>query len=141
MPRFVILEHDHPFLHWDLMLETGDALQTWRLLQVPGVEIPGISEDSGDLKPTVIAAEKLPDHRLAYLDYEGPVSGNRGNVTRWDAGEYQFVERSAERWVVDLNGTAVTGRAVLQRLETTTDANAEQWEFRWDRGKRSPAAE
>src|SRR5437879_2020084 len=31
MRRFVILEHDHPQLHWDLMLEAGPALRTWRL--------------------------------------------------------------------------------------------------------------
>ena len=27
MPRYVILEHDHPVLHWDLMLEAGGVLQ------------------------------------------------------------------------------------------------------------------
>ena len=26
MPRFVILEHDHPEVHWDLMLEAGASL-------------------------------------------------------------------------------------------------------------------
>ena len=73
--RFVILEHDHPFLHWDLLLEDGDVLKSWRLLQAPetGVSVP---------------AEHLPDHRLMYLDYEGPVSGNRGTVTRVAGGEY-----------------------------------------------------
>ena len=35
MPRFVILEHDYPELHWDLMLETAGALRTWRLLRPP----------------------------------------------------------------------------------------------------------
>ena len=64
MPRFVILEHDHPVLHWDLMLEAGDVLQTWRLANPP---TPGCAID----------ATALPDHRLTYLDYEGPVSGNR----------------------------------------------------------------
>jgi len=24
-----------------------------------------------------------------YLDYEGPVGGGRGTVTRWDGGEYE----------------------------------------------------
>src|SRR5205807_395991 len=35
MPRFVILEHDHPELHWDLMLEAGPVLRTWRLAAPP----------------------------------------------------------------------------------------------------------
>ena len=27
MPRYVVLEHDFPTLHWDLMLEFGSVLQ------------------------------------------------------------------------------------------------------------------
>src|SRR5437764_266524 len=75
MPRYVILEHDHPRRHWDLMLEAGGALCTWRLEAWPrdGVQI---------------RAELIGDHRLAYLDYEGPVSGNRGRVERRDEGTY-----------------------------------------------------
>lgn len=71
--RFVILEHDHPFLHWDLMIEQAGALKTWRLLEQP---VPG----------KWLAAEGLPDHRTAYLSYEGEVSGNRGMVKRLTSG-------------------------------------------------------
>ena len=67
MPRFAVLEHDHPFLHWDFLLETGDALRTWRLHAPPDAE-------------GTIAAEELPDHRLEYLDYEGRVSGGLSYV-------------------------------------------------------------
>jgi hypothetical protein len=83
MPRFVILEHDHPELHWDLMLESGDVLRTWRLLRPP--DTPGETID----------AIAIGDHRKAYLDYEGPVSGGRGNVKRWDAGEYRSTASAA----------------------------------------------
>ena len=100
MPRFVILEHDSPFLHWDLMLETGDVLRTWRLLAEP---------NSG----AEIVAEPLADHRAAYLDYEGPVTGNRGTVKRWDAGEYELTENSLRRISFQLNGRKFTGTAVL----------------------------
>jgi hypothetical protein len=109
MPRFVILEHDHPFLHWDLMLESGVWLRTWRLHGEPAAG-------------RTIAAEALPDHRLAYLDYEGPVSGNRGTVTRWDAGEYRVVEESSEGLRVVLYGDRLTGAAVI----ATTDSG---WQF------------
>ena len=54
-------------MHWDLMLDTGETLRTWRLEPA----LPG-----------VIRAEPLGNHRRAYLDYEGPVSGNRGSVQR-----------------------------------------------------------
>lgn len=102
MPRFVILEHDHPFRHWDFMLESGDVLRAWRLGAKPqaGVGVP---------------AEPLGDHRKAYLDYEGPVSGNRGSVKRWDAGTFAWEEDMPNRIVVRLQGEWCAGRAVLEQ--------------------------
>jgi hypothetical protein len=111
MPRFVVLTHDHPFLHWDLMLEQGDSLRTWRLSQPP---------DAAES----IAAEALPDHRLAYLDYEGAVSGGRGNVERWDRGEYEVIASMPDRVVVHLHGRRLEGAASLDRSDT--DAT---WKF------------
>ncbi|MCA9049310.1 MAG: hypothetical protein KDA89_11315 [Planctomycetaceae bacterium] len=73
--RFVILEHDFPFLHWDLLMQEGDALASWRLLKPVA-------------KQCWIPAELLPPHRLMYLDYEGPVSGGRGSVRRTAAGTF-----------------------------------------------------
>src|ERR1022692_2322126 len=103
MPRFVILEHDHPTLHWDLMLEADGVLQTWRLAQPPAVAGP-------------IAATAVADHRLMYLDYEGPVSGNRGNVCRWDAGTYtEEMDSQPDARRCWLEGTRVRGRLRLKR--------------------------
>jgi hypothetical protein len=99
MPRFVILEHDHPHLHWDLMLEVGPSLKTWRLPAPP----------SADPR----AATPMGDHRLAYLDYEGPVSGGRGTVTRWDAGSYQRLPGAEPAWTIELEGTRWRGTATL----------------------------
>jgi hypothetical protein len=76
MPRFVILHHELPDSeHWDLMLEHGDLLLTWQLLVDPTTPcgIPG-------------PARRIGDHRTAYLDYEGAVSGDRGRVHRIDRG-------------------------------------------------------
>ncbi len=111
MPRFVVLTHDHPVLHWDLMLEQGDSLRTWRLVRPADSEGP-------------IEAEQLPDHRLAYLDYEGPVSGDRGTVERWDAGTYEIVESIADCLVVRLTGRRLVGLAALECVNGTT------WKFR-----------
>ena len=71
--RFVVLKHDgisDP--HFDFMIEAGESLATWRA--------PRWTPVSGDY------LTRLPDHRLAYLEYEGPVSGNRGQVSRVAAG-------------------------------------------------------
>jgi hypothetical protein len=100
MPRFVLLDHDHPRPHLDLMLEAEGVLWTWRLGREP-------------VEGEVQQAERLADHRIAYLDHEGPVSGGRGTVSRRDAGTFEWVERGASRVEVELSGQRVRGRLVL----------------------------
>lgn len=111
MPRYVVLTHDHPFLHWDLMLEQDGRLRTWRLLGEP---------QAG----AVLEAEPLADHRIEYLDYEGPVSGGRGNVRRLDAGEYAVVCKTDGVFSVRLNGKRGNLIATLELLEDSTS-----WRF------------
>ena len=112
MPRFVILEHDHPELHWDLMLEAGEVLRTWRLSRPP--------ETSG----ATIDALAIGDHRKAYLDDEGPVSGGRGSVKRWDAGEYELMGLANDLRLV-FRGQRLHGQARLQL------GHANAWGFTW----------
>lgn len=107
MSRFVLLEHDYPTTHWDLMLEAGSALRTWRLAQPP---------QSG----RTIDAAAVFDHRLLYLDYEGPISGGRGHVVRWDWGTFAKLEESARRLAVLLAGQRLHGVFVLERVEGDT---------------------
>lgn len=114
MPRFVILIHDHPFLHWDFLLERGDTLRTWRLLQDP----VGLCDSDSTL---TISAEALPDHRRHYLDYEGPVSNNRGTVRRWDRGQYELQAETADTVHVLLQGEKLAGRVVLERDPSVED--------------------
>lgn len=40
-------------------------------------------------------AERIQDHRTAYLTYEGPISGNRGTVTRIAEGQLLAVRSQA----------------------------------------------
>jgi hypothetical protein len=101
MQRFVVLAHDWPVPHWDLLLEAGPVLKAWRLLGEPG---PG----------RTVPAEPNFDHRLFYLDYEGPLTGDRGAVTRWDAGSYEG-QLEDEGWKVRLTGNRLNGRATLAR--------------------------
>ena len=110
MPRFVILEHDYPILHWDFMLETSAGLRTWRLAMAPTPD-------------RVIGAVPLGLHRAAYLDYEGPVSGNRGTVTRWDGGHFEEIVETEDKVQVRLRGHRVSGMVTLERA-------GEDWTFR-----------
>src|SRR5262249_1618540 len=100
MPRFVILDHDWPTPHWDFLLEAGPVLRAWRLLAEPA---PG----------QTVPAQPNADHRLFYLDYEGPVSGDRGTVRRWDAGTFDWITDKPEDIEVELRGTKLLGRCVI----------------------------
>jgi hypothetical protein len=116
MPRFVLLRHDCPPSsgkpsHWDLMLERDGALLTWSLPVLPAAW----QKTGGATTP--IAVTRLPDHRLAYLDYEGPVSGDRGEVRRVDAGECRLIQESASGIVVELDGAVVRGRWSLEGVQ------------------------
>lgn len=115
MQQYVILRHDHPELHWDLMLEEGDVLKTWRLPQPPEID-QASDETSLDL-----TAEALPDHRLVYLEYEGPVSGDRGEVSRWDRGTFTLLERSEDQLVALLTGEELAGRLTLKKQDSENE--------------------
>jgi DNA polymerase Ligase (LigD) len=116
MPRFVILEHDFPLLHWDLMLEAGDALRTWRL-------------DAPPRSGVRMVAQAIAEHRMLYLDYEGPVSGDRGRVVRWDRGTFVEQVHEVDRIVARLQGERLRG--ILELAQQSGD--------RWDSEFRSEA--
>ncbi len=110
--RFVILHHQVAGgEHWDLMLERGDVLLTWQLCREP-VDRFGLP----------IRAKRIGDHRKAYLEYEGPIKGNRGHVRRVDAGNVQFEEITACRYVVAIEGKRLSGRF-------TITADGDEWVF------------
>ncbi len=119
--RFVILEHDREGVHWDLMLEVDGSLRTWTLHRPIEPNRPQ-------------TARELPPHRLVYLDYEGPISGDRGTVSRWDSGQFLATEWSERRIVIELSGNYVRGEAELLLEVDGADRPREGWLFRW-RGK------
>ena len=91
--RFVVLRHTgHGSDHFDLMIESDPAaegLATWRASEWP-------LSDGTALTP-------LGPHRRAYLDYEGPVSGGRGEVRRVAAGQCR-VREGADGLIVRFDG-------------------------------------
>lgn len=83
------------------MFEFQGRLRTWALEREPEWD-------------QSIPAVPLADHRLAYLDYEGEISGDRGRVERCDQGEYTSEVWSTEIVVVRLSGGRMAGRVQLQ---------------------------
>mgnify|MGYP000947731770 CR=1 FL=1 len=113
MPRFVVLQHDAPQgRHWDFMLEAQESLTTWSLADLPNA-------------PPTVAARAIPDHRLAYLEYEGPISGGRGSVTRWDQGTYELRRYDWDEVVAVVAGEHLIGEVTLKR----SPGNPNEWTF------------
>lgn len=107
--QFVIQQHTTPNgVHWDLMLEMGECLWTWRL-NVPPVKIKN--------KP--ITAERIHDHPLRFLTYEGPVQNNTGTVTIADKGTYLLRSQTDSVLMLELQGTILSDCFQLQRTENT----------------------
>lgn len=105
--RFVIQLHaTGEGSHYDLMIESGPALATWRLGCLP----TGLGAGES------IPAEALGDHRREYLSYEGPVSGDRGTVKIAAAGRCRVLTQSDSLWRVELCGRRVRGVFTLRRL-------------------------
>lgn len=99
---FVILHHrQRDGDHWDLMIEQADGLATWRLDRYPKGET------------TTIAARRIHDHRKAYLEYEGELSGGRGSVERVDGGRCRILCADEHLWEIQLEGI-VHGRFNLR---------------------------
>ena len=68
--RYVILEHrTKERVHWDLMLQRSGCLWAWRV-NCPPAEI-------GDAP---LPLEKIADHSLRFLTYQGPVQNGAGSV-------------------------------------------------------------
>ncbi len=131
MPRFVLLYHqcsagyEKPS-HWDFMLEWTESLRTWELQELPASwheVLSGRMRAEDRSTPSVVVARRLPDHRLAYLDYEGPLSGNRGRVSCCDAGTYTMIRETKDRLEIQLAGNRLQGKISLE-LDTE---HKDQW--------------
>lgn len=122
-PRFVVLHHTgwlgHPD-HYDLMLQFS----------------PGANDDDTVLKTwstvmnlfpnAVVNSEFLQvfDHRRLYLHYEGPISNDRGIVSRVDEGKLWLPEKCDDDNVQDfpfrLYGKMLIGTFRLRRIGQKT---------------------
>jgi DNA polymerase Ligase (LigD) len=99
------------------MIEVGDSLRTWALAEEPAEE-------------RSIAADSLPQHRLAYLEYEGAISAERGTVTQWDRGTYRTLGDSSNLLILNLVGARLRGQVLLSRQKDSPD----HWTFRFSSG-------
>lgn len=108
MPKFVVLFHrvkpgSGRADHYDLMIERPakngtdetradrdeSSLMTWEL--------------SRTLAVGVLEARRLPNHRVFYLDFEGPISNDRGHVQRVQAGQAKWSQFDEQEMRAELS--------------------------------------
>jgi hypothetical protein len=104
--RFNLVLHHSPKAedaHYDLFLEQADGLFSLRVERSP----------DPDWASFVVGARQF-DHRKRYLDYEGPISGDRGWIERVDSGQMSG-EPGADA-VLRFEGELLSGSYVLRAL-------------------------
>lgn len=124
MLRYVVLHHQmgasdkirDTDSHFDWMFDRGDALWTWATDQYPELTSTGPLE-----------AVRLADHRRAYLDYEGLVSGNRGKVSRVESGEFETIHETEDGFQFRVTGE----RCGIIRFQRTCAADIPERSPRW----------
>lgn len=113
--RYVVLFHrQQAGDHFDLMIENGETLATWKMEQ-----------PSENATAEGISCRRLGGHRREYLEYEGPISGERGSVTRHDEGQCEFEKQDESVWCGRFDGKKLSWRFELRR----GDVDVETWTF------------
>lgn len=104
--RFVVLRHEFDGdesrgSHFDLLIENGEVLAAWRMNVMPSPDDPRVE------------LSRIADHRSIYLDYEGPISGNRGAVRRIDTGAVRVDAWDESEIRGEFDGSVLRGRFYL----------------------------
>ena len=121
MPRFVLLHHlcppsyERPS-HWDLMLEMQGVLRTWAL-----------DDPLTNAVPITTKAQPLVDHRLAFLEFEGPLGDDRGAVRQVERGIYKLFGEDTDYVRFRLSGRNLAGMVEI-RLQSAKDP---YWRLDW----------
>jgi hypothetical protein len=101
---FVIQKHIRPEgVHWDLMLQSEDVLRTWRLCIGPE-----------QIQNEPVPAEKIADHPLRFLSYEGPIQNHIGSVKIADRGSFVILEQTEKEISFETAGQILKGKFQLQ---------------------------
>ena len=109
--KFVVLFHKMPAEserndHWDLMLQDDERLLTWELSEYPAAG-------------STLDATRLPDHRLKYLEYQGPISGNRGEVIQVLKGRLEWTTRDDGLMAARLHDCETIRHVEIRRIDNS----------------------
>ena len=107
--------------HYDLMLSPPEAGQLWTWV------IP--ANPLSQPLPLECRAERLPDHRRVYLDYQGAVSGNRGQVQQAAKGTFEVIVWSEQQVEVRLRVDEAAGLKDSFLVSLTCQSGT--WHLSW----------
>jgi bifunctional non-homologous end joining protein LigD len=105
---FVVQEHHATHLHYDFRFELDGTLKSWAVPK-------GVPEEP-KVKRLAMQTE---DHPLEYADFEGEIPQGEyggGKVIIWDKGRCQVIERTPDKYVIELDGSRLKGRYALVRF-------------------------
>jgi len=115
MPKFSILKHIlGEESHYDLLFEKGNKLAAFRI--------------TSPIFSTPQSAIQNFDHRKIYLNYQGPISKNRGIVKMWDKGNYDIKKEIKNLLVIKLSGKKSKATITLKLKSAEQGINA-LWEI------------
>ena len=119
--RYVIQRHERQGepTHWDLMLESGDILETYRVNKPPE-----------EWREGPIEAVKIFVHPLKYLTYEGPVNKGKGSVKIADSGTYEATEETKGTKRIRFEGRILKGEITLLQRKGNAEHRTKNTECR-----------
>ncbi len=119
MKRFVIHRHSRQQqqVHWDLMLEVGDALRTYRVNVPPQQWASATAE-----------AVRIFDHPLRFLSYQGIVNDGFGRIQRVEQGTYEPLSESDRQLRLQLQGGTLKATITLDHI------SGDRWLLSADQG-------
>jgi bifunctional non-homologous end joining protein LigD len=116
---YVIHHHFASHEHFDLRLEMNNVLKSWAVPKMPSA--------NKEVKRLAIQVE---DHPISYAKFKGIIpEGNygAGEVKIWDTGNYELIEKTPEKIIIEINGKKLKGRYCLIKTNYGTKKN--NWLF------------
>lgn len=104
-PIFVVHSHFAKNHHYDLRLEMNGVLKSWA--------VPKSPPTTKNIKRLAIQVE---DHPLEYAKFHGTIpEGNygAGEVIIWDKGEYNLIEKTPKKIIIEIHGKKLKGKYAL----------------------------
>jgi len=119
--RFVVLHHtDWPGKpdHYDLLIQTKKGHGDDRFLRAFATVTDDFPSPALDETSDQCLLHAQEDHRIRYLDYEGLVGGERGQVSRADEGKCEHIEPpSGSRLKCHLQGEHLRGTFEIRKRD------------------------